>query len=179
MRRTLILVALVSLATFIAAQQPSTSPDNESRTPVTVRSLNSIGSDLAVPLCPQHFSDSLAHNGVAAPNEKGVSSVRIKTTVPALTTQQAIDASGNTHIGNFTVIVNVLVDTKGVPHDLCLQKSSGYGLDASAAAAVAQYRFDPARKGEKPVRARVPVEIRFLTSSPPQMGQPRLGLPPK
>ena len=93
-------------------------------------------------------------------------------------TQQAIDGAGKTHIGNFNVIVNVVVDKKGVPHDLCLQKSSGYGLDASAAAAVRQYRFDPAKKDGGPVKSRVPVEVRFVTPSPPPTGVPRTGEPP-
>ncbi len=179
MGRMLLLFAVVSLATCIVAQQPSTSPANESRKPVTVRSLNSIGADLAVPLCPQRFHDSLPRNGIAAQNEKGVTPARIKTTVPAPMTQQAIDGAGKTHIGNFNVIVNVAVDKKGDPYDLCLQKSSGYGLDASAAAAVRQYRFDPAEQNGRPVKSRVPVEVRFVTPNPPPIGVPRTGEPPK
>jgi len=179
MRRTLLLFTSAALAMCVVAQQPSTSPADESRTPVAVRSPNSIGSDLAVPLCPQHFHDSLARNGVAAPNERGVTPASIKNTVPAQMTQQAIDAAGKTHIGNFTVVVNVLVDTKGLPHDLCLQKSSGYGLDASAASAVGQYRFDPAKKNGRHVKSRLAVAVRFLTENPPPIGVPRSGEPPK
>ena len=170
MRRVFRLFALIPIATCIVAQQPATSPDNESRTPVTVRSPHSIGSDLAVPLCPEKFHEGLAHGGAAAPDAKGLAPAGIKTTVPALITQQAIDAAGQSHIGNFNVIVNVSVDEKGQPHDPCLQKSSGYGLDANAAAAVAQYRFDPAMKNGKPVTSRLPVEVRFITPNPPRMG---------
>ena len=82
MSRMLLLFAVVPLATCIVAQQPSTSPANESRMPVTVRSLNSIGADLAVPLCPQRFHDRLARNGIAAQNEKGVTPARIRPPCP-------------------------------------------------------------------------------------------------
>ena len=177
MRRMLLLFASTGLAACVVAQQPATSPANESREPVTVRSTNSIGSDRTVPLCPQHFHDSLARDGVAGRGDHGITPARIKTTVPALMTQQAIEAAGGTHIGNFNVIVNALVDRKGLPHDLCLQKSSGYGLDASAAKAVGQYRFHPAMKNGKPVRIRVPVEVRFVSENPPPMGTPHSGLP--
>ena len=178
MYRTLLLAASFALASCVVAQQPSTSPANETRTPVAVRSTNSIGSDLTVPLCPQ-FQDSLARNGIAAPSEEGVTPARTSTTVPALTTPQAIAAAGVTHIGNFNVIVDVLVDSKGVPHDLCLRKSAGYGLDASAATAVAQYRFVPATKNGKPVKSRVSVEVRITSSFPPPTGIPPASEPPK
>jgi len=106
MRRMLLLFASTGLAACVVAQQPATSPANESREPVTVRSTNSIGSDRTVPLCPQHFHDSLARDGVAGRGDHGITPARIKTTVPALMTQQAIEAAGGTHIGNFNVIVN-------------------------------------------------------------------------
>ncbi|MDR3752743.1 MAG: energy transducer TonB [Terracidiphilus sp.] len=170
---------LIIAASCAAAQNPATSPANEPREVGTVRSLHSMGPDLKVPLCPAHFHDSLRANSIAGPQDKDVTPPKAKTTVPAPITQDAVMGAGKTHIGNFEVIVSVIVDTKGVPHDLCLRKSSGYGLDASAAAAVGQYRFDPAKQGGKPVRARVPVEVRFLTPTPPPMGTPRTGEPPK
>jgi len=169
MRRALLLSASVALASCLFAQQPPTSPADETRTPVDVRSTNSAGADLKVPLCPQ-FHDNLARNGIAAPSEEGVTPPRTKTTASALMTQQAVDAAGITHIGNFNVIMGVLVDRNGVPHNLCLQKSVGYGLDASAAATVKQYRFVPAKKNGRPVKSRVTVEVRIMTPSPPPMG---------
>lgn len=93
-------------------------------------------------------------------------------------TQQAMDAAGKTHTGNFNVIVNVVVDTKGAPHDLCLQKSAGYGLDASAADAVSRYRFRPATKNGHPVRIRMPVKVRFVTPTPTPMDAPLTGARP-
>jgi TonB family protein len=147
---------------WIVAQQAPTAPANEPRAPVTVRSPHSLDADLTVPLCPAQFHDSLARNGVAGPQDQGVMPAKVKTSVPAPITQQAIEAAGKTHIGNYLVIVNVMVDTKGNPQDVCLEKSSGYGLDARAATAVREYRFQPAMKDGKPVKMRIPVEVRFV-----------------
>ncbi|MGA3131566.1 MAG: energy transducer TonB [Terracidiphilus sp.] len=169
---------LIVVAGWALAQKAALSPAHEPGEVGTVRSPYSMGPDLTVPLCPAHFHDSLRANGIAGPQDKGVMPPKVKSAVPAPITQDAVMDAGETHIGNFNVIVSVVVDTKGAPHGLCLQKSSGYGLDASAAVAVAQYHFDPAKKNGRPVRARVPVEVRFVTPNPPQMGQPRPGVPP-
>lgn len=155
-----------------ASQQPGTSPANESRKPAAVRSPNSIADDMKVPLCPASFHDSLSTNHIAGPHDADVTRPKLVHTAPALITPQAIDAGDKTHIGNFNVIVNAVVDSKGKPTDLCLQKSSGYGLDAAAAAAVAQYRFDAAQKGGHPVEMRIPVEVRFATQTAPERTQP-------
>lgn len=165
MHTTVLLSALIAVAGFAIAQKTPTSPANESRTPAAVRSPYSTGADLTVPLCPAQFHDSLAQSGVAGRKDQGVTPAKIKTTVPALITQQAIDAAGKTHIGNFTVVVNALVDSRGNPQKLCLQKSSGYGLDASAAKALQQYHFDPAEKRGKAVPMRLPVAVRFVNPS--------------
>lgn len=152
-------VACLGAAAF--AQKVPTAPANETRTPGPVRSVHSMGKDFEVPMCPSHFHDSLSGNGIAGPHDQDVTPPTVSKSYPASITQQAIAASGKTHIGNYIVIVNVVVDTKGIPSRLCLQKSSGYGLDAAAAAAVPQYRFNPAKKDGKPVSIRVPVEVRF------------------
>lgn len=142
-------------------RKPATAPANETRFPAPVRSVHSLGKDWEVPMCPSHFRDSLAGNGIAGPHDTGVTRPTIRESAPAEITQQAIAASGKTHIGNYIVIVNVVVGTTGIPTDLCLQKSSGYGLDAASASAVSRYRFHAARKNGKPVRMRIPVEVRF------------------
>lgn len=166
----------VCLTVGMFAQQPGTAPANESRTPGTVRSINSMAGDYTIPLCAARFHDSLKTDHIAGPHDIGVTRPKIVHTVPALITQQAIDASGRTHIGNYNVIVNVVVNTKGNPTELCLQKSSGYGLDAAAANAVEQYRFDPAAKGGHPVKMRIPVEVRFLSQTPPESTRPLPGV---
>lgn len=178
MRKLIPAVSLLIFAPFCAAaQKPATSPANEPRAVRTVRSVNSMGADFNVPLCPASFHDSLSTNGIAGAHEAGVTAPRTKKAYPAKMTQAAVAGSMKMHTGNYLVIVNVVVSRKGVPGDLCLQKSSGYGLDASAATAVEQYRFDPATKDGKPVRMRVPVEVRFVTPTPTPMGTP--GMPPR
>src|ERR1700761_5239088 len=154
------ILCVVGFGAAAFAQNPPTAPDNETRTPAPVRSIHSLSKDWTVPLCPSHFHDSLSTNGIAGPHDLDVTRPTVSKSFPAAITQQAIAASGKTHTGNFTVIVNVVVDTKGVPSKLCLQKSTGYGLDAAAAAAVPEYRFNPAKKNGKPVPIRVPVEVR-------------------
>ena len=173
------MIALVPLAAAIAARPPATWPANETGTPVTVRSVNSTGSDLKVPLCPAPLRDGLARDGIATEHEKGVTPASIQSTVPALMTERAIQAAGVTHIGNFNVIVMAMVNRKGLPQNVCLRKSSGYGLDASAAKAVEQYRFDAAKKDGKPVRMRVAVDVRFVSPKPPPIGMPGTGEPPR
>ena len=62
-----------------------------------------------------------------------------------------------------TGIVNVsmLINEDGVPTDLRVEKSLGYGLDEEAVKCVSQYRFKPAQKGGRPVAARVTVSVNF------------------
>lgn len=160
-------VALLLSWLGAAAWAQKTAPANETKTPAPVRSIHSIGKDWTVPLCPSRFHDGLSRNGIAGPQDKDVTPPTVSKPAPAAITEQAIAASGKSHIGNYLVIVNVVVDAKGVPSNLCLQKSTGYGLDAAAAAAVPQYHFNPAKKNGKPVRIRVPVEVRFVS---PEIG---------
>ena len=60
-----------------------------------------------------------------------------------------------------TVIVGLVVGSKGEPKDVHVVRSLGKGVDESAVEAVRQWQFEPARKGGQPVAVRVTVEIRF------------------
>lgn len=60
-----------------------------------------------------------------------------------------------------TVLVGLVVSSKGEPKDVHVVKSLDKDIDQSAVDAVKQWSFDPARKGDKPVAVRVTVEIRF------------------
>lgn len=161
MYRTLLLIACVCLTSSAVAQQAPTSPADETRKPSAVRSPNSIDADLTVPLCPAQFHDGLSQNGIASSREANTTKARIISTVPALITPEAITAAGKSHIGSYNVVIDVVVDEKGNPQDICLEKSAGFGLDASAATAVRQYHFDAAQKDGKAIRMRLPVEVRF------------------
>jgi len=163
---------LLALPGGLFAQRTPMAPAGETRNPVAVRSPYSRGADLSVPLCPVHLHDSLGSNGIAGPDDPGVTLAKTIRTVPAKMTLDAIRTAGKTHVGNYLVILNALVDKRGAPTKVCLQKSSGYGLDGSAAAAVLQYRFDPARENGKPVPMRVSIPVRFLSPNPPESRRP-------
>lgn len=63
--------------------------------------------------------------------------------------------------GTGTVLLELVVSSKGLPRDLRVIESVGKELDRSAIEAVKQWRFEPGRKDDKPVAVRVTVEIRF------------------
>ena len=60
-----------------------------------------------------------------------------------------------------TVLVGLVVSSKGEPKDVHVIKSLDKGVDQSAIEAVQQWTFEPARKGDQPVAVKVTVEIRF------------------
>lgn len=169
-------LALFAVAGALGQQpiQPApTALANESRRPTTVRSPNSTGADLKVPLCESRFHDSLARNGIANAHEARVTPPHIKDKVPAQITREAVSAGTTTHITNYLVIMDVVVDTEGHPTQACLAQSSGYGLDASAATAVEQYRWEPALRSGRPVKMRTPVHFQFVNPLPPPMSPMR------
>jgi TonB family protein len=160
-------LTILLLGSCCAALAQQTAPANETRNPVTVRSPHSHGADLTVPLCPAHFHDSLSTDGIASPHQAGVTPPKAIRAVPARLTEDAVRTAGKTHVGNFHVILSALVDAHGNPSRICLEKSAGYGLDGSAAAAVRRYHFQPAVKNGKPVPMRIRIEVPFVATSPP------------
>ena len=58
-------------------------------------------------------------------------------------------------------IVEVVVDTNGLPRDPKVVRPLGMGLDQKALEAVRKYRFKPATLGGKPVAVRMDIEIDF------------------
>ena len=60
-----------------------------------------------------------------------------------------------------TVIVGLVVTSKGEPKDVHVVKSLDKSVDQSAVEAVQQWQFEAARKDGKPVAVRITVEIRF------------------
>ena len=69
------------------------------------------------------------------------------------------------HIKNFdaTSLVSLIVDTTGMPQDICVVREAGHGLDRKAVDSVGKYRFRPATRDNKPVPVRLMVEVRFQT----------------
>jgi periplasmic protein TonB len=60
-----------------------------------------------------------------------------------------------------TCILNLIVDPDGKPRDIRVFRSLGLGLDEKAIQAVNQWRFEPARKDDKPVAVAISVEVTF------------------
>jgi TonB family protein len=60
-----------------------------------------------------------------------------------------------------TVIVGLVVGSKGEPKDVHVVRSLGKGVDESAVEAVRQWTFEPARKANQPVAVKITIEIRF------------------
>lgn len=60
-----------------------------------------------------------------------------------------------------TVLVGLVVSSKGEPKDVHVVKSLEKDIDQSAVDAVRQWHFEPAKKGDQPVAVRISVEIRF------------------
>jgi TonB family protein len=61
-----------------------------------------------------------------------------------------------------SVQLSITVGIDGIPHDIVVTKSLGYGLDENAVAAVQQWKFDPAAEDGKPIPMRITVEVTFL-----------------
>jgi len=60
-----------------------------------------------------------------------------------------------------SVIIALVVSSKGLPKDPRVVKGIDKDLDESAVQAVTQWRFDPAQKDGKAVAVRVSVQIQF------------------
>ena len=60
-----------------------------------------------------------------------------------------------------TVLIGLIVSSHGMPREVRVLRSLEKNLDRNAVAAVQQWRFEPARKGNDPVAVRISIEIRF------------------
>jgi TonB family protein len=59
------------------------------------------------------------------------------------------------------VLIGLVVSSHGLPVHVHVVRSADKDIDQSAVDAVTQWRFEPARKGDKPVAVRLTIEIRF------------------
>ena len=60
-----------------------------------------------------------------------------------------------------TVLVGLVVSSKGEPKEVHVVRSLEKAVDQSAVEAVQQWQFEPARKGNQAVAVKITVEIRF------------------
>ena len=58
-------------------------------------------------------------------------------------------------------LVSLIVDAYGMPQNIRVVKSLGYGLDEAAIEAVQRYRFRPATKEHRPVPVMMSIEVNF------------------
>jgi periplasmic protein TonB len=85
----------------------------------------------------------------------GVSPPRvIKQTTPQYPNGRGVRASGS-------VLIGLIVSSKGLPKDPHILKSLDKDLDQSAVNAVKEWRFAPAQKDGKPIAVRVSLQIEF------------------
>lgn len=85
----------------------------------------------------------------------GISPPRvIKQVNPSYSTNKGVRAEGS-------VIIALVVSSKGLPKDPRIVKSLDKDLDQSAVDAVKEWRFAPAQKNGKPIAVRVSVQIQF------------------
>lgn len=60
-----------------------------------------------------------------------------------------------------TVVLWLIVDQTGRPHDIKVARTLGMGLDQKAVEAVRQWKFEPAKKDGRPVAVQINVEVNF------------------
>lgn len=60
-----------------------------------------------------------------------------------------------------TVVPGMIVEADGLPYDIKVLRSLGYGLDEKAIEAVKKWRFDPAIKDKTPVAVYISVQVNF------------------
>ena len=78
----------------------------------------------------------------------------IKQTAPQYPNGRGVRASGS-------VIIGLIVSSKGLPKDPHILKSLDKDLDQSAVDAVKEWRFAPAQKDGKAIAVRVSLQIEF------------------
>lgn len=60
-----------------------------------------------------------------------------------------------------TVLLDLIVDAKGIPQNVHVSRGIGMGLDEKAIQAVKQYKFKPAMEGGNPVPVELKIEVIF------------------
>jgi hypothetical protein len=160
-----LLVTMIFAASAACIGQQGTSAEQTQRESTSaVRDPHSTAADLAIPLCPAKFDDSLGTNESAG----RVTPPKVIHSVEAELTDEVRGATRNSSKVGFVGIslISLVVDEHGNPQNLCLQKTSGYGLDANAANAIRQYTFKPATQDGKPVPVRIILDVNYNFDSP-------------
>jgi hypothetical protein len=163
-KRAVVAMIFAVSAVCVGQQGTSAIPTQSESAEAPVRDPHSTPADFAVPLCPAKFDGSLETNGIAG----HVTPPKIIHSAEAGLTNEVREATGKANKIGFVgdSLASLVVDEHGNPQNLCLRKTSGYGLDANAANAVRRYTFKPATKDGKPVPGRIVIEINHNYYSP-------------
>jgi TonB family protein len=80
---------------------------------------------------------------------------------------------------NATVSLELTLDAAGAVTDVSVVGSAGAEFDQAAIAACRGMRFEPARKGDVPVAAKIPFRVQFAAPAPAPAPEPVSAPPPK
>jgi len=166
MRRTRLVFLSVAFLVIVAwsREQDTTPPLTQSKIDSASPAETTEGSrEGEPPACPAKFDDGLERDWTSGKNADGVTPPKVKQYVEAKFSDEARREIKRAHIRHFegTSVLNFVLNEDGEPTRMCLMKAAGYGLDVEAAKAVSQYRFEPARRGGKPIPTRLTVEVKF------------------
>jgi len=67
---------------------------------------------------------------------------------------------------NSVVVIDLVVDTEGLPQNVHIVKSGGEKFDKKAIEAVEKYRFKPSLKEGQPVPVEIRAEVHFSVKRP-------------
>ncbi len=104
------------------------------------------------------------------------SAIAQQPSAPSLTPPRIVEAVDPTYppeeVGSGrtpVVVLHVTIDAEGHVQEAHVDDTAGEAFDREALAAIQRWRFEPARRGDQPIAARVRVELRFAV--------PELSLP--
>lgn len=112
-------------------------------------------------LCSGQSAKSASQD--ASPSDEPVYDLAVGITSPRVVKQvnpQYSESSRGVRV-NGSVMIGVVVTSKGLPKDPHVIKGIDNEVDDAALQALKQWRFAPARKNDKPIAVRVVVEIEF------------------
>jgi TonB family protein len=117
----------------------------------------------ALPVILQRYALRAEGRDQAPGRGSGLGMIAIGVTRPKLIHSEEAEFSDEARRNRVegTVLVSFTVSEQGLPTDLRVVKSIGYGLDEKALQAVSRYRFEPAMKDGKPVPVPISVEVSF------------------
>jgi hypothetical protein len=118
------------------------------------------------PFCSQEFESRTLPEGTYRVGGSVLPPIEIKAVEATFSDEErkyAKTIMKTQHIKRFEAksLVDLIVDTDGIPRHLCMLNELGHGFDRRAFDAVAGYRFKPATSDGRPVPVHVSIEVKF------------------